>query len=105
MENEMNNRRAFMKAGVAGAAAAGAASAKNLPLKKVVHHLDRSGQKPAKKPLFSGAVYMDRCLSPERAITKRATSRFTPRTCWIKFKLNWKMPARPWTKYCNAACF
>jgi enamine deaminase RidA (YjgF/YER057c/UK114 family) len=56
MENEMNNRRAFMKAGVAGAAAAGAASAKKLPLKKVVHHLDRGGPKPGKKPLFSGAV-------------------------------------------------
>ena len=45
-----------MKAGVAGAAAAGAAAAKNLPLKKVVHHLDRGGPKPTKKPLFSGAV-------------------------------------------------
>src|SRR5439155_26118528 len=56
MENEMNNRRAFMKAGVAGAAAAGAARAKKLPVKKNVHHPDRGGQKPAKKPLFSGAV-------------------------------------------------
>src|SRR5882672_1187501 len=57
MENEMNNRRAFMKAGVAVAATAGVASAKKaLPLKKVVHHLDRGGQKPAKKPLFNQAV-------------------------------------------------
>jgi len=49
----MNNRRAFMKAGVAGAAAAGAASAKNLPLKKVVHH---RGEKPKKTPRFNQAV-------------------------------------------------
>ena len=53
----MNNRRAFMKTGVGVAATAGVASAKKaLPLKKVVHHLDRGGPKPAKKPLFSGAV-------------------------------------------------
>jgi 2-iminobutanoate/2-iminopropanoate deaminase len=54
MENEMNNRRAFMKAGVAGAAAAGAASAQTaLPLKKVVH---RRGEKPQKPPRFNQAV-------------------------------------------------
>src|SRR5689334_4190915 len=54
MENEMNNRRAFMKAGVGVAATAGVASAKKaLPLKKVVH---RRGEKPAKPPLFNGAV-------------------------------------------------
>lgn len=53
----MNNRRAFMKAGVGVAATAGVASAKKaLPLKKVVHHRDRGGQKPAKPPLFNGAV-------------------------------------------------
>jgi len=50
----MNNRRAFMKAGVGVAATAGVASAKKaLPLKKVVH---RRGEKPAKAPLFNGAV-------------------------------------------------
>src|SRR5258708_19295424 len=54
MENEMNTRRAFMKAGVGVAATAGVASAKKaLPLKKVVH---RRGEKPAKPPLFNGAV-------------------------------------------------
>src|SRR5262249_59723075 len=54
MENEMNNRRAFIKAGVGVAATAGVASAKKaLPLKKVVH---RRGEKPAKPPLFNGAV-------------------------------------------------
>src|ERR1051326_1664306 len=54
MENEMNNRRAFMKAGAGVAATTGIASAKKaLPLKKVVH---RRGKKPAKPPLFSGAV-------------------------------------------------
>lgn len=42
-----------MKAGVAAAAAAGTASAKKLPLKKVVHY--HGGMKPD-KPLFSGAV-------------------------------------------------
>ncbi len=52
----MKNRRAFMTAGVAMAAAAGTASAKKLPLKKVVHHRDRGGQKPTKPPLFNGAV-------------------------------------------------
>ena len=50
----MNNRRAFMKAGVGVAATAGVASAKKaLPLKKVVH---RRGEKPEKPPLFNGAV-------------------------------------------------
>lgn len=43
-----------MKAGVAVAATAGAASAKTAPpLKKVVH---RRGEKPQKPPLFNGAV-------------------------------------------------
>src|SRR6266849_3609120 len=55
MEKQMKNRRAFMKAGVVAATAAGAASAKALPLKKVVHHRG-GGQKPAEPPLFSGAV-------------------------------------------------
>jgi enamine deaminase RidA (YjgF/YER057c/UK114 family) len=51
----MKNRRAFMKAGVAAAAAAGTASAQTaLELKKVVHH--RGGKKPEGQPLFSGAV-------------------------------------------------
>ena len=51
----MKNRRAFMKAGVAAAAAAGTASAQTaLPLKKVVHY--RGGKKPEKPSLFSGAV-------------------------------------------------
>lgn len=51
----MKNRRAFMTAGVAAAAAVGAASAKALPLKKVVHH--RPGaKKPEGQPLFNGAV-------------------------------------------------
>lgn len=50
----MKNRRAFMKAGIGVAAAAGAASAEALPLKKVVHY--RGGKKPEKQPLFSGAV-------------------------------------------------
>jgi enamine deaminase RidA (YjgF/YER057c/UK114 family) len=54
MEKDMENRRAFMKAGVAAAAAVGTASAKKLPLKKVVHH--RGGKKPDKPALFSGAV-------------------------------------------------
>src|SRR5579872_7437846 len=53
MENRMKNRRAFMKAGMVAAAGAGAAGAKNLPLKKVVH---RRGEKPAKTPLFNCAV-------------------------------------------------
>src|SRR5216683_6153070 len=54
MEKPMKNRRAFMKAGVVAAAAAGTVSAQTpLPLKKVVHH--RGGKKPD-KPLFSGAV-------------------------------------------------
>jgi enamine deaminase RidA (YjgF/YER057c/UK114 family) len=52
MEKPMKNRRAFMKAGVAAAAAAGTASAQTaLPLKKVVHY--RGEKKPS---LFSGAV-------------------------------------------------
>ena len=43
-----------MKAGVGVAATAGVASAKKAPpLKKVVH---RRGEKPAKAPLFNGAV-------------------------------------------------
>ena len=51
----MKNRRAFMKAGVVAAAAAGTASAQTpLPMKKVVHH--RGGKKPDKPSLFSGAV-------------------------------------------------
>jgi len=46
-----------MKAGVAATAAAGTASSKNLPLKKVVHHRDRGEQKkPVEQPLFNGAV-------------------------------------------------
>jgi enamine deaminase RidA (YjgF/YER057c/UK114 family) len=57
MENDMENRRAFMKGGIAAAAVAGTASAKNLPLKKVVHHRGgQKGEKPAKAPLFNGAV-------------------------------------------------
>ena len=55
----MKDRRAFMKAGVVAAAAAGTASAQALPLKKVVHHRDRGGpkpDKPAEAPLFNGAV-------------------------------------------------
>src|SRR5713101_4734243 len=55
MEKQMKNRRAFMKGGVAAVAASGAVSAQTLPLKKVVHHRG-GGQKPAKPPLFSGAV-------------------------------------------------
>jgi 2-iminobutanoate/2-iminopropanoate deaminase len=55
MEKPMKNRRAFMKAGVVAAAAAGTASAQTpLPMKKVVHH--RGGKKPDKPSLFSGAV-------------------------------------------------
>lgn len=51
----MKNRRAFMKAGVVAAAAAGTASAQTaLPPKKVVHY--RGGKKPDKPSLFSGAV-------------------------------------------------
>ena len=51
----MKNRRAFMKAGVVAAAAAGTASAQTaLPLKKVVHY--RSGKKPDKTPRFNQAV-------------------------------------------------
>src|SRR5262249_46937033 len=54
MENEMNNRRALIKAGGGVAATAGVSRAKKaLPLKKVVH---RRGEKPAKPPLFNGAV-------------------------------------------------
>src|SRR5215470_1111740 len=54
MENQMKNRRAFMKAGVGVAATAGLAGAQTpLPLKKVVHY--RGGKKP-ENPLFSGAV-------------------------------------------------
>lgn len=49
----MKNRRAFMKAGIAAATVTGAASAKALPMKKVVHY--RDGKKP-ENPLFSGAV-------------------------------------------------
>jgi len=49
--NKMKNRRAFMKAGVAAAAAAGAANAQTR-MEKKVHY--RAG-KP-EKPLFSGAV-------------------------------------------------
>jgi enamine deaminase RidA (YjgF/YER057c/UK114 family) len=52
MENRMKNRRAFMKAGVVAAAAAGTVSAQTaLPLKKVVH---RRGEK--KPSLFNQAV-------------------------------------------------
>lgn len=46
------NRRTILKAAV-GAAAAGAAQAQSGPAKKV-HY--RGGKKPAKTPLFSGAV-------------------------------------------------
>src|SRR5258705_12729808 len=107
MENEMNNRRAFMKAGVGVAATAGVASAKKaLPLKKVVHHLDRGGQKPAKKPLFNQAVsYGNLLFIAGKGYHKEGDIKCTPRMYWIKFKLNWKMPARSLTKGCNAPCF
>jgi len=48
-----NNRRGFLKAGVAAAATAGAAQAQTGPAKKV--H-SRSGKPPDKAPLFNGAV-------------------------------------------------
>ena len=48
----MKNRRGFMKVGVAAAAGAGAASAQTRMEKKVHYR----GGKPAKTPLFSGAV-------------------------------------------------
>jgi enamine deaminase RidA (YjgF/YER057c/UK114 family) len=47
------NRRNFLRAGAAAAATAGAAKAQAGPAKKV-HY--RGGGKPAKAPLFSGAV-------------------------------------------------
>src|SRR6185503_6496456 len=50
--NKMKNRRAFMKAGVAAAAAAGAANAQTR-MEKKVHY--RAG-KPAKADLFNQAV-------------------------------------------------
>jgi 2-iminobutanoate/2-iminopropanoate deaminase len=50
----MKNRRAFMKAGVAVAAATGTASAQTQPQwQKKVHH---RGEKPPKAPLFNQAV-------------------------------------------------
>ena len=52
METRMKNRRGFMKAGVAAAAGVGAANAQTRMEKKVYHR----GGKPAKAPLFSGAV-------------------------------------------------
>ena len=48
----MKNRRGFMKVGVAAAAATGAANAQTSMQKKVHYR----GEKPAKTPLFSGAV-------------------------------------------------
>ncbi len=48
-----NNRRSFLKAGVAATAGAGAAQAQTGPTKKV-HYMN--GRKPEKPPLFSGAV-------------------------------------------------
>jgi len=48
----MKNRRGFMKVGVAAAAAAGVANAQTSTQKKVHYR----GWKPAKAPLFSGAV-------------------------------------------------
>jgi 2-iminobutanoate/2-iminopropanoate deaminase len=48
----MKNRRGFMKAGVAAAAGVGAAKAQTRMEKKV----HRRGGKPAKAPLFNGAV-------------------------------------------------
>jgi 2-iminobutanoate/2-iminopropanoate deaminase len=48
-----NNRRKLLKTAIAGAAAAGAAQAQTGPEKKV-HWA--GGKKPAKTPLFSGAV-------------------------------------------------
>lgn len=47
-----NNRRAFLKAGVASAAVTGTANAQSGPTKKVHYR----GQKPKSTPLFSGAV-------------------------------------------------
>lgn len=47
------NRRTILKAAVGAAAAAGGARAQSGPAKKV-HY--RGGRKPAKTPLFSGAV-------------------------------------------------
>ena len=46
------DRRGFIKAGVAGALATGVAQGKTKMQKKVYHR----GEKPAKPPLFSGAV-------------------------------------------------
>jgi len=48
-----NNRRSFLKVGAAAAAGAGAAQAQTAAPVKKVH---RRGPKPAKPPLFSGAV-------------------------------------------------
>ena len=48
-----NNRRNILKSAVAAMAGAGAARAQSGPTKKV-HYMD--GKKPAKTPLFSGAV-------------------------------------------------
>src|SRR6185295_404457 len=48
----MKNRRVFMKAGVAAAVAVTSAEAQSGPQKKV----HRKGEKPAKPPLFNGAV-------------------------------------------------
>ena len=48
-----NNRRGFLKAGLAAAGGAGAAQGQSGPTKKV-HY--RGGRKPQNMPLFSGAV-------------------------------------------------
>jgi enamine deaminase RidA (YjgF/YER057c/UK114 family) len=48
------NRRRFLRAGMAGAAATGATAGQTAPPEKKVHY--RGGKSPAKPPLFSGAV-------------------------------------------------
>ncbi|MCC6861333.1 MAG: RidA family protein [Bryobacterales bacterium] len=50
---QKNNRRNFLKAGVAATAVTGAAQAQSGPERKV-HY--RGGRKPSRTPLFSGAV-------------------------------------------------
>jgi 2-iminobutanoate/2-iminopropanoate deaminase len=51
-----NNRRGFLKAGVAAAAGAGAAQGQTASAVKPVKKVHRRGPKPANPPLFSSAV-------------------------------------------------